>query len=447
MPFNQATDLQPGEARPQYDPTWSTSERYWTNFLYAELNKDALTRNLYNIMRKPYTEGTQVLPGVLSDLLFFEYVAVSVYYNGYDPLKWTNICPHMVLVTNKTFPGYSILDHIEELPEPLWPRFNRAIDPGLTVAYLPTGEYVPIPNNSPASNSESPMLDATIHPAFLSGIGSYIPFDGMLTPPRGGCGAYAILGQPTDVVDLVSPSPQPSPPVQPSLPVHGLQVSLPQKTQVSKTQLSLSGAVDRWNGQNAATVPPWAIPGPNSSAQVGLQGLYIPCTKAAEAIVDLANAGQIHFATDRMQGHQITSGSVIVFREGKIKRWTDGHNWTQSRKGKGKDAQGYMVYRETNGSSKQSTGSQKVTTSVPVTKENIEETLHMTAEELDSCDIPPKEIAKLLLCNYTFDTDLKYGGLVKSSMKVEKPDGSVYRVMSFYRVLDVCNGTVRPFVP
>ncbi|KAL1905167.1 hypothetical protein Sste5344_009113 [Sporothrix stenoceras] len=372
MPFNQATDLQPGEARPQYDPTWSTSERYWTNFLYAELNKDALTRNLYNIMRKPYTEGTQVLPGVLSDLLFFEYVAVSVYYNGYDPLKWTNICPHMVLVTNKTFPGYSILDHIEELPEPLWPRFNRAIDPGLTVAYLPTGEYVPIPNNSPASNSESPMLDATIHPAFLS---------------------------------------------------------------------------DRWNGQNAATVPPWAIPGPNSSAQVGLQGLYIPCTKAAEAIVDLANAGQIHFATDRMQGHQITSGSVIVFREGKIKRWTDGHNWTQSRKGKGKDAQGYMVYRETNGSSKQSTGSQKVTTSVPVTKENIEETLHMTAEELDSCDIPPKEIAKLLLCNYTFDTDLKYGGLVKSSMKVEKPDGSVYRVMSFYRVLDVCNGTVRPFVP
>lgn len=241
----------------------------------------------------------------------------------------------------------------------------------------------------------------------------------------------------------------------------------------SHQPFSLSYAVEYWNNQTSTmtqvTVPPSILPTPSDSQHLGLRGIYVQCPLAAEAIIDLVQSEKIQRVTQRMQETDVVSGSVFVFKVGDgITRWTDSKTWTVSRKGNG---HGDMVYRETNGSkgaNTKETNKYKEASHIPVTDENVGSTLYMTPQEVAHCGIPAAEIAQYLVFSLTSGNDLKNHGLVKRTTKVirdgfgnrvprDSPymtqkkalpsDFSVYGVVSIYRIGDVCNGTVKPFMP
>ncbi|ERS97158.1 hypothetical protein HMPREF1624_06489 [Sporothrix schenckii ATCC 58251] len=216
---------------------------------------------------------------------------------------------------------------------------------------------------------------------------------------------------------------------------------------------------DKWTDEtwSSVSIPNEFLPTAGDN-NLGLQKIFVQCPLAAEAIVDLAIGGKINFATQRPMD-DVVSGSVFVFKDGEhIKRWTDNHVWTVSRKGAGA---GDMVYRE----AVKGQASKEIK-HIEVTDANAAEFLHISADDIATCRTPVKEIASLLVCGLTSADHLKHGGLVKRTTKVVRLVGggrvareskpvkdqrtdptvfSVYRVVSYYTISDVCNRAVVPF--
>ncbi|KIH90674.1 hypothetical protein SPBR_00357 [Sporothrix brasiliensis 5110] len=228
----------------------------------------------------------------------------------------------------------------------------------------------------------------------------------------------------------------------------------------------LQTAVDYWNLDadkwtddtwSSVSIPSEFLPTAGDN-NLGLQKTFVQCPLAAEAIVDLAIGGKINFATQRPMD-DVVSGSVFIFKDGEhIKRWTDNHVWTVSRKGAGA---GDMVYRE----AIKGQASREIK-HIEVTDANAAEFLHISADDIAKCRTPVEEIASLLVCGLTSADNLKHGGLVKRTTKVVRLVGggrvareskpvkdqrtdprvfSVYRVVSYYTISDVCNRAVVPF--
>ncbi|CAK7238757.1 MAG: Global transcription regulator sge1 [Sporothrix thermara] len=214
---------------------------------------------------------------------------------------------------------------------------------------------------------------------------------------------------------------------------------------------------------------------PGSTRCPTLANTYVQNEFAASIVVKFVALGQIPYAEDRQTaGPMVASGHVYVYKQGgPIRRWTDSHRWTPSRKGKSASVN---IYREckilskaelrqaaatvtikrrkaapsTSGEIKKRklqeanlAGKSAAIKHVPVTLDNCEKLLFVTPLELAFGALDMTTAADELVGPLTHCNDLLVHGLVKRTFKVDYM-GQAYTVVNYYNISDVLGSVILP---